>query len=87
MALNPSTQFPKLSNPKLSLKHIKQNKDPIEKPHLPATKMPVPCKPLRQRDAYANPTKPHLGVRIKGTLGDIDPLNREPEVGFRRGTL
>ena len=34
-----------------------------------------------------------LGVRIRGTLGDIDPLNkvpsplREPEVGFRRVPL
>ena len=30
-----------------------------------------------------------MGVRIRGTLGDIDPLNkapplREPQVGFRR---
>ena len=30
---------------------------------------------------------PQMGVRIRGTLGDVDPFNkvlREPQVGFRR---
>ena len=43
---------------------------------------------------FMGPGLASLGGRIKGTLGNIDPLNkvplkesREPEVGFRRGTL
>ena len=28
----------------------------------------------------------HLEVRIRGTLEDIDPLNK-PEVGFKKGPL